>query len=410
MQFTATFVSLSLALLAAAGPIDKRAAFSLDNGHDAQALNAKFAGLSASSPCTAGENACVNGAFAQCVNGNFVLAPCAGGLTCVALPLVNSRGTSITCDTEADALTRISNSGATGGLAGRSIQERASFTLKNGQDAQALNANFATLSADSSCTAGQNACVNGQFAQCVNGKFSLSPCGGGTQCFALPLVLSAGTSITCDTEADAVQRIANTGATGGLAGKRELVSRDATGPPACEASKRRRDLSTRSTSGIAKRIAQTDLPQVAQQWQNLCLASGGDTSAANGDPCVKLAGQDGINALLANGDICLQQTVADEMVDFAKSAGVTNKDALIQFAQTYLAHPRNALNINGVVPSTPFCQQAVKNSELNGIFHKQLDGVDKGLFGNTALGVFAFGDPRSCPFGKKANVDACSCE
>lgn len=409
MQFTATFVSLSLALLAAAGPIDIRAAFTLDNGKDAQALNAKFAGLSASSSCTPGENACVNGAFAQCVDGKFVLAPCAGGLTCVALPLVNSKGTSITCDTEADALTRISNTGATGGLNGRSIEGRASFTLQNGKDAQALNAKFATLSKTSSCTPGQNACVDGQFAQCVNGQFVLSPCSGGTQCVALPLVLSAGTSITCDTEADAIQRIANTGATGGLAGKRELTARDATAPAAC-ASKRRRDLSTRSPGGIAKRIAQTDLPQVAQQWQDLCLASGGDTSAANGNPCVQLAGVDGINALLANGDICLQQDVADKMVDFAKGSGINNKDALIKFAQTYLAHPRNALNINGVVPSTPFCQKAVKNSELKGIFHKQLDGVDKGLFGNPSLGVFAFGDPRTCPFGQSPNVNSCSCE
>ena len=124
MYFTnAIIATLSLALLANAGPIDRRAAFTLQNGKDAQALNAKFRGLSASSSCTDSENACVNGAFAQCANGKFVTFPCAGGLTCVALPLVNSKGTSITCDTEADASTRIASTGATGGLFGRDLEE-----------------------------------------------------------------------------------------------------------------------------------------------------------------------------------------------------------------------------------------------------------------------------------------------
>lgn len=65
---------------------------------------------------------------------------------------------------------------------------------------------------------GDQACVDSQFAQCVGGKFALTSCGSGIVCAALPLVNSAGTSITCDTLADAVQRIENTGATGGLTG------------------------------------------------------------------------------------------------------------------------------------------------------------------------------------------------
>lgn len=91
--FTVFILPLSAALLASSTPISRRAAFTLQNGEDAQALNAKFATLTPDSSCTAGENACVNGQFAQCVNGQFVLAPCAGGLQCVALPLVNSAGT-----------------------------------------------------------------------------------------------------------------------------------------------------------------------------------------------------------------------------------------------------------------------------------------------------------------------------
>jgi hypothetical protein len=54
-----------------------------------------------------GESACVQGDFAQCVNGKFATTPCSSGLQCFALPLVNSRGTSVTCATQADANTRI---------------------------------------------------------------------------------------------------------------------------------------------------------------------------------------------------------------------------------------------------------------------------------------------------------------
>jgi hypothetical protein len=104
-----------------------------------------------------------------------------------------------------------------------------------------LNAQFATLTADSTCTcmysrsstaairhsislffffytAGENSCVGDAFAQCVGGKFVTESCGATLICAALPLVNSAGTSITCTTQADALARIANTGATGGLTG------------------------------------------------------------------------------------------------------------------------------------------------------------------------------------------------
>ncbi len=95
MRFSSIVIlPVALAGLVAAGPIaEKRASFTLQNGKDAQALNSKFASLSANSKCTSGENACIGGAFAQCVNGKFVTTPCSGGLTCVALPLVNSAGT-----------------------------------------------------------------------------------------------------------------------------------------------------------------------------------------------------------------------------------------------------------------------------------------------------------------------------
>ncbi|KAI0807576.1 hypothetical protein C8Q74DRAFT_1363062 [Fomes fomentarius] len=104
------------------GHLEARQGFVLDNGRQAQALNRKFQTLNENSPCTSGENACVNGGFAQCANGRFVVFPCNTGLRCFALPLVLSPGTSLVCDTEADAAARIAATGA-GGLFGREYHE-----------------------------------------------------------------------------------------------------------------------------------------------------------------------------------------------------------------------------------------------------------------------------------------------
>lgn len=123
------------------------------------------------------------------------------------------------------------------------------------------------------------------------------------------------------------------------------------------------------------------------------MESGGDILTDS--PCVTLAGVNGINALLANADACDQQDNADAMIDFANSEGITNKQALIDNAIAYREHPRNALNINGVTPSTPYCQTAPKNPELDGIVNGQLDGVDPGLFGSPKTGIVAFGDRES---------------
>ena len=167
------------------------------------------------------------------------------------------------------------------------------------------------------------------------------------------------------------------------------ISANATPPPACEA-RQNNSQSKRAVNPLLKRIAQTDLGQVAQSWQNLCIASGGPRDP-NNDPCVVLAGINGINALLANADACAQQDNADGMVDFAKQPGINNEQALIGNAIAYRKHPRNALNINGVVPSTPFCQRAPRNPELNGVVNGQLDGVDPGLFGSPNTAIVAFG-------------------
>lgn len=107
---------------------------------------------------------------------------------------------------------------------------------------------------------------------------------------------------------------------------------------------------------------------------------------------MELAGLAGLNALLSTGGVCDQQDVADQMIDFAKSVGITNGDALIAAAIAYRQHPRNADNIDGVIPSTPYCTQQPRNPELVGIVNQQLPGVELGLYGGPNTPIVAFGE------------------
>ncbi|KAG2751178.1 hypothetical protein P692DRAFT_20641526, partial [Suillus brevipes Sb2] len=86
---------------------------------------------------------------------------------------------------------------------------------QNGLDAQKLNAQFAKMSANDSCTSGGQACIGGAFAQCVGSNWTLTPCSSGLSCFALPLVTKAGTSLACDTQSDAEARFVAAGVQGG---------------------------------------------------------------------------------------------------------------------------------------------------------------------------------------------------
>ncbi|KAF9020335.1 hypothetical protein BDZ89DRAFT_1138756 [Hymenopellis radicata] len=134
------FVSLVLCLTASASPARftrvrsmRRAAVDLQNGQDAIALNDKFKSLTADSACTAGEDACVNDQFAQCVGDKFVLQPCASGTICAALPTVGSAGTIITCTTADDLAARLAATGATG--AGGSNDNNGNGDAQNGTGA-----------------------------------------------------------------------------------------------------------------------------------------------------------------------------------------------------------------------------------------------------------------------------------
>ncbi|KAK7683333.1 hypothetical protein QCA50_013595 [Cerrena zonata] len=110
--------------------------------------------------------------------------------------------------TDATAPTATTGSGSSG-----------DFHAQNAKDAQALNVKFASLTKDSSCNEGDEACIDGGFAQCVGGKFVNMGCGPSTQCFALPLVNKPGTTITCDTPAGANAKITASGGQGDVTGK-----------------------------------------------------------------------------------------------------------------------------------------------------------------------------------------------
>lgn len=90
--------------------------------------------------------------------------------------------------------------------------------LKNGQEAQRLNAEYMTLSADDTCVELQKGCVDDVPAQCIGGKWSLATtgCPDSQHCFALPSVRQSGTFVACTSEADAFSIIAATGAEGGV--------------------------------------------------------------------------------------------------------------------------------------------------------------------------------------------------
>ncbi|KAJ7698616.1 hypothetical protein B0H17DRAFT_1006591, partial [Mycena rosella] len=109
-----TLITLALCFSVSAGPVRfaphrSRAGAVADfsNAQLASELNIQFKNLTATSPCTTGQDACVKGNFAQCVGGKFVLQACGAGTICAAVPLATSPGTNVTCTTPDDLKTRI---------------------------------------------------------------------------------------------------------------------------------------------------------------------------------------------------------------------------------------------------------------------------------------------------------------
>ncbi|THU96530.1 hypothetical protein K435DRAFT_664342, partial [Dendrothele bispora CBS 962.96] len=87
--------------------------------------------------------------------------------------------------------------------------------LANGQKAQQLNAAFKNLTVDDACSTGDQACISGDLANCVDDKWQTTSCRGSQQCFALPSVKQQGVNVACTSERSAESLISATGATGG---------------------------------------------------------------------------------------------------------------------------------------------------------------------------------------------------
>ncbi|GBE86208.1 hypothetical protein BKA93DRAFT_748474 [Sparassis latifolia] len=164
----------------------------------AASASATVAAVSSSAPVSASAPASATAGSGSCVAPSVASS--------VVTPVASSSAAGMMASASATASASSGNSSSS------------SFQQANGQAAQALNAQFASLTANSTCNAGDNACISSGFAQCVNGQYVNLGCASGLQCFALPLVNKQGTSIACTTQADALARIQATGAQGGVTG------------------------------------------------------------------------------------------------------------------------------------------------------------------------------------------------
>ncbi|KAK7439368.1 hypothetical protein VKT23_017592 [Stygiomarasmius scandens] len=121
MISTARFAILGLSLLVHvhARPTENLSTQDLlANGQQAQQLNAAFQNLTVDDACSTGDRACISGDLAECVDDKWQTSSCPGTQQCFALPSVKKEGViNISCTSERSALSLISATGATGGIA-----------------------------------------------------------------------------------------------------------------------------------------------------------------------------------------------------------------------------------------------------------------------------------------------------
>lgn len=119
VQLTTLFAVLALSSpIAFSYPISRRDLSNddlLQNGLEAQKLNAAFQTLQGSDSCTDGDVACVEGQLAQCQGTSWVTQSCPSSLQCFALPDVDKQGVSIGCTSAQTADELIAATGAQGG-------------------------------------------------------------------------------------------------------------------------------------------------------------------------------------------------------------------------------------------------------------------------------------------------------
>jgi len=227
-------VFASALLTSAASSYSRRSIANLQqNGPAAKALNEQYATLTASSPCSGGDIACIGGQFASCWGGSYHLYSCPGDWTCAAIPNEWSSGTTTGCDSPDDIAWRFSQAGISESKrsfassppkacvlsppiyyfaklilrCSRSI----AYLQQNGPAAKALNDQYKALTASSPCDDGDIACIGGQFATCWDGSYHLATCPGDTTCAAIPNEWSSGTTTTCDTPDNIAWRFAQAG-------------------------------------------------------------------------------------------------------------------------------------------------------------------------------------------------------
>jgi hypothetical protein len=120
VQLTTLFATLVLFSPAAfSHPLSRRqlsADTLLQNGQEAQSLNAEFDTLQVTDPCNNGDIACIQGALAQCINGQWETQSCPTSLQCFALPDVDQQGVTVGCTDQATAQGLITATGAQGGV------------------------------------------------------------------------------------------------------------------------------------------------------------------------------------------------------------------------------------------------------------------------------------------------------
>jgi hypothetical protein len=118
MQFSSLLVAIFAISVARCAPAPNSTVFT-DNARQAQQFNAKFLNLKATDACQAGETACVGGNIAKCVAGKFVASEqCPDGRECLAIPNIQTPGTSLVCTTERNVLGLLTAAGVDGGITG----------------------------------------------------------------------------------------------------------------------------------------------------------------------------------------------------------------------------------------------------------------------------------------------------
>jgi len=114
--FILAFLAVLVPSLVSAGPVALDNTTLLANGQQAQILNSEFENLQVNDPCYTGETACINNAFAVCIDNAWQTQSCPSTKTCFALPQIRTSGTFVACTSQRNAASIIAATGAQGGI------------------------------------------------------------------------------------------------------------------------------------------------------------------------------------------------------------------------------------------------------------------------------------------------------